>query len=257
MHPIAQTTPALFGQLLHGGWDDDTLGRVRRAVELAAGLTTGRYRASGKPFLCHLIGTASALAAAGANVDTVIAGLLHAAYIEGEWGDGIPRMGRSKRRRLRRAIGAAAEERVARYTRGAWNPAVVADLRVGRLDPVERDVLAMRLANEVDDHLDLGVLFGKAASERRALARQALPDWVRLARELGLESLAGALAATVEPTLAREIPTVLHTGRWRSYLLAPRSHRPRVAPFLGGLAASADERLRRLWKRLDATLRRP
>jgi len=61
------------------------------------------------------------------------------------------------------------------------------------LDSGDRDVVLMRLANELDDHLDLGILF-YADAERRLQLLEPLAVSVDLARDLGYRRLADALA---------------------------------------------------------------
>jgi GT2 family glycosyltransferase len=81
-HPFAQTWPQLLHQLQTQGWTVQEIEPVKRCHDVGLRLANGRYRACGKPFLTHLIGVASVLAAYGAPPVMVRAGLVHAAYGE-------------------------------------------------------------------------------------------------------------------------------------------------------------------------------
>lgn len=77
---LAQTRTALREQAIARGYDADDVRKIEWACDYATRLCDGRYRADGRPFLNHVIGTASALAHYGFRHDVVAAGLLHAAY---------------------------------------------------------------------------------------------------------------------------------------------------------------------------------
>src|SRR4051794_35545495 len=117
MHELAQTNLQLYNQLVARGWSASQLARTRRAYELMTDLFAGQLRPSGKTFLAHLVGTASALATAGARADLLDAGLLHAAYTHGDFGDGRRDAAVPKRAIVRAAIGATAEALVDEYAR--------------------------------------------------------------------------------------------------------------------------------------------
>jgi hypothetical protein len=146
---IARTNIALYKQLHAAGWDTARLVEARNCYEFATTLFAGHCRASGKPFLAHLVGTASILAAFGAEPTTVAAGLLHAAYDQGDFG--ITRW-RNRRARVRRAIGDASEALVWQYHQLSWD-GLVARIQDGldKLTTIEPAIVLMRLANELDD----------------------------------------------------------------------------------------------------------
>src|SRR6059058_2198532 len=102
--PYAQTNIELYGQLFQADSPDADLRGVQAAYELAMRLFAGHFRPNHKPFLAHLVGTASILAAHGGDSRLVAAGLLHSAYSHGEFGDGSRAMTAAKRRTLHRAI---------------------------------------------------------------------------------------------------------------------------------------------------------
>ena len=71
---VPQTNLQLYRVLLDRGFEEPSLGQVRAAYELARRLFAGCYRPSHKPFVCHLVGTAGALAIWGQPADVVTAG---------------------------------------------------------------------------------------------------------------------------------------------------------------------------------------
>jgi hypothetical protein len=153
----------------------------------------------------------------------VRAALLHNAYRHGVWRDGRPRPTARRRREVRAATGPEIEQLVFAYHGFPWSEASVQELlaRGGTLDGTERDLVVLRLANEVEDRLDLGLLHSQQV-------RRDVTAMIALAEGLGLPVLATGLrqvqaeeaAGRVEPGLVRPDHGVVR--------MAPRSHRRRV-----------------------------
>jgi len=217
----AQTILRLYRELLDAGRAPADLARVRGAYDLATRLFAGRLRATGKTFLAHLVGTASIVAHVGGDTDLVIAALLHAAYAVGDFGDGARGVTDARRARLRAAVGARAEALVAAYEALAWTPADVARLADGA--PADADVLLLRLANELEDHLDRAMLLSSAG--RRARYRDSFPALGALAGRLAQPALARALAIVAEENYgdAATVPAELAGGADGSYVVLPAS----------------------------------
>jgi len=230
MKNYAQTNLQLYTQLRRAGYPDDCLALVRSGYDLALRLCTASFRGSGKPLLAHLVGTASILASIDQSPIVVTAGLLHAAYALGDFGDGRFGMTESKRTRVREAVGRETEDLVARYTAFDWNRNTIPSIRerVGTLTSIERDVLVIRLANELEDHLDLGVLYCGNGEKRRDYIRSPLNQSVDMARRLGLTVLADELDAAFKETLAAEIPAALRNPHDYTFVQPAASHSPRV-----------------------------
>ncbi|MGH7125913.1 MAG: DUF6817 domain-containing protein, partial [Stellaceae bacterium] len=163
-----------------------------------------------------LVGTASTLAAAGAPAVVVGAGLLHAAYAQGDFG--ITRR-RHRRPRVRAAIGEAAEALVWRYHEQPWSPPEIGRLHRehAALSQAERSIVLMRLANELDDNLDLAMLQSHEDKEAYPDCRDEL---VALARALGYPSLANALLAAYREAAEGSWAAALSLNRPSSYQLA-------------------------------------
>ncbi len=210
--PYPQTNLQLYVQLR--GWATADLRRIRDSHDLARLLFSARYRGSGKPFLAHLVGTAGILAAHGADVATVCAGLLHAAYDQGDFGLRGRRRAAS-RRRLRLAAGADAEEIVWRYASLRWE------------DPdIDRRALFVGIANTLEETLDLGLLY--VGSRKRAAELRTLDRAIDAAERHGFGALARELREGRAAHAAGTVPAELVDGREGSYTLPPPSYRRRL-----------------------------
>ena len=222
----SQTNLQLYAQLRETRYLPADIDCIRAAYELALLLFTGRYRGSGKPFLAHLVGTASVLASLHVRAPLVAAGLLHAAYAQGEFGNGWSGVAPEKRQRLQEAVGPEVEELVRQYTLLSWHDRTIPKIHheIETLDSQERDVLLIRLANELEDHLDLGVLYCADAGQRREYVRASLYLSVDMAQRLGFPELADALSQAFTETLSEDVPTTLRRRESSSFLVAPASY---------------------------------
>jgi hypothetical protein len=211
----ARTNIALYKQLHAAGWDTARLVEIRNCYEFATTLFAGHCRASGKPFLAHLVGTASILAALGAEPTTVAAGLLHAAYDQGDFG--MTRW-RNRRARVRRAIGDAAEALVWQYHQLSWDN-LVARIQDGfdKLTTIDRAIVLMRLANELDDNLDLEMRYCHPAKDQHRKRRDGI---VEMARALHQPKLARAFEEAYREADDAEWADSLSMKRTKSYQLA-------------------------------------
>lgn len=229
----AQTSLQLFNQMRRAGYTQDDLATVRRAYDLAMRLFTSEYRGSGKPLLAHLVGTASVLVSLRARTPLVAAAVLHAAYLFGEFGDGRRKSSPAKRDLVRQAVGTDVEELITRYDDLRWEPEHVPRIhaRLKTMTPEEREVLLLRLANELEDHVDLGVLYCGNADGRRAAIRSWLGLSVDMARQLGQPVLAAELDRVFQEVLSDDLPAVLRQPHKYTHRVPPASHmlKPRLA----------------------------
>lgn len=253
IHSYAQTNLQLYRQMETQGYAAADLALMRKAYDLTMRLTAASFRASGKPLLAHLVGTASILVALRQPVVNVTAGLLHAAYALGDFGDGRYGITAAKRERVRLAVGERVEDLVNRYTTFDWNKHTIPVIRqrVGDLSAIECDVLVIRLANELEDHLDYGVLYCGNGDKRRDYIRSPLNQSVDMARQLGFGELAEELDRAFRETLAADVPIALRTPNDYTYVQPPESlapktkvaarqfldHRPKLARVIHPLAS--------------------
>ena len=228
----AQSNLQLFNQLIANGYSENELVCVVNAYKLIMNLFTGVFRSSGKTFIAHLIGTASILVDLKAPVEIVTAGLLHAAYASGEFGDGGRGITDSKRAQLERAFGQKIEEYVYRYT--LWpeedKPSTSAADYVNVLTSLEKDVLLIRLANQLEEYVDLGMLYSGHGRQNKYVSKENYIA-VELAQVLGFPSLAAELKVVFDEVFSTKIPPMLAniTEHSSSYLLPPKTHQKRFS----------------------------
>jgi hypothetical protein len=159
---LPQTNLQLYRALMDAGASEQSLVHARTAYDLARRLFVGYYRPSHKPFLCHLVGVAGALATWGQDPDVVAAGMLHSAYLYGNFGDGTCGATPAKRRVVRNRVGAAAEVRVQRYTQAAWDAPLSQVAEAASTGIFERDMTLIKLADLCDECLDAGPCYSPA-----------------------------------------------------------------------------------------------
>lgn len=219
---FAQTYPQLMSQALNHNLVEADLMRLRSAYEMAEDLFDGLYRAQHVPFICHLVRTASVLLEEKASIETVIAGLLHAAYSVGYFKD-QKHGGATQEHRdaLRSEVGEPVEALVFGYFNSRWyrKECVHEYLRDFDLyDPSQREILVVHLANELEDYLDLGMAYrGIYPYQDRieAYGKEA----VELAIRLGHPKLAAELETVFHKQLDSRLPRTVKTGQYGSYQL--------------------------------------
>ncbi|NWG47284.1 MAG: glycosyltransferase [Alphaproteobacteria bacterium] len=77
---LAQSRARLLDQAAEAGYPPAAIAGLGRACLAAASLLDGAYRACGRPFLNHLVGTASVLLFYRLRIQTVLGGLFHATF---------------------------------------------------------------------------------------------------------------------------------------------------------------------------------
>jgi (p)ppGpp synthase/HD superfamily hydrolase len=227
MHRYAQTNIQLFNQLRRDRYSPADLTRIRDAYELAMHLFTGRFQASGKPFLAHVVGTASILHSLHLPAEIVSAGLIHSVYQNGEFGDARSGVTNSRREQVRRAVGLEVEKYAARFSTLPWGPKILAAIpaMLERCDDLDRHVIVIHLADHLEHQLDLEVLY-HPQDARRAYMTPYRESMLKIADALGLPCLAAELKQAYEENDAAEVPQELRS-RSEVTLIAPKSCRPR------------------------------
>jgi (p)ppGpp synthase/HD superfamily hydrolase len=232
MHPYAQTNLQLFNQLRDRGYADAELREIFNAYQLTIELFTGQFRASGKTFIAHLVGTASILTHLRASSKLIATALLHAAYAQGDFG-GTGKLGISeaKRKRVRDKVGKEIEEYIARYTALTWNESTIErihrDMEI--FDGVDRRVLLIRLANELEEHLDFGIIYCGDFKQQQYGDRQNHLI-ANMAEKLGYPTLAVELANAFRDTETARIPPELcnPTKHYLSASIPPNSYQRKL-----------------------------
>ena len=132
------------------------LGQVRAAYDVATRLFGDCVRPSHKPFVCHLVGTAGALALWQQELPVVIAGLLHSVYLFGRFDDGD--RGPTARRRawLRSNVGDDVENLVWCYSTMSWDQPIKDVRSLARADVGFRKLVTVKFADQFEELSDGG-----------------------------------------------------------------------------------------------------
>lgn len=243
--PLAQTSVQLFQQLERSGIGGAHLRGIRTAYGAAMALFAGRVHPTGKPYLAHCAGAASALAHLGAPVDLVAAALIHGAYRWGDFGPWrvyLP----LKRRQVRRIVGRRSEEYVYEFHMLPWSPEAVATLSGTQavVAPAVHAAVLLRLASELDNVCDGAVRYRPDAEQRRKDIHRKAPFMIAIAEQLGFPALGCALASATEEAGEPDVPAALHWQRAGVVLIPPASARRRFAATLTGAIVHVARRIR-------------
>lgn len=210
---VAQTPAQLYQQMRIAGWDTASIARIQATCDFAISLFSDLFRACGKPFLCHAIGTASVLLRYGAPLTLIKAALVHAAYSHGRF----PAMkSQSKRRKIvSRNVGRGCESLVHRYQGVDWQ-AGPPSTDLDRLGCIDAGTYLLRMANDLEEQLDLSLAY----TGKPIILPAAWPPFFRaLAGELGVDGLALELERASEATRVAHIPEELRREGDGSYAI--------------------------------------
>jgi len=231
MHLYAQTNAQLFNQLRSEGYSKTEREFVRDVYEFGMTLFSGLFLSSGKLLMDHLVGTASILASLRVSIEIVAAGLIHAAYLHGDFGGMRQGITDAKRKRVKTVVGDEVEKYVTTYELSPLNWKTLATLQdhLGELSPVERNVLLMRLTNELEHELDLGGLYFVHSEKEQKAHQQDIefygPIMADLAERLGFRPLSDVMRAVFANVASTQIPLEpwLQGPENAAYLVVPRS----------------------------------
>jgi hypothetical protein len=246
MFEFAQTNLQLYRQMADTGYTSGERERVARAYRFLMPTFSAMYRGTEKPFVTHLVGTASILAAHRAHIDLVLAGLLHAVYMIGDFGyQPGTRHTRRKQSTVEKIAGKGTEAIIAAYDRMDWDSQSLERylLDYPQRTGVEQDAISLQLANTLEDLLDHGVNY----SAGKKFATLTSPDMqaalVALAKQHSWPELAERIEQGLKALNSGETPTDPKAAMGQSRLILPPSGRRRLVPTAIGWAT---RRLRRL-----------
>jgi (p)ppGpp synthase/HD superfamily hydrolase len=235
MRDYAITYQQLIRQAVRQGFPESDLSRLRTGYDLALRLTDGLYRKQMVPFICHLVRTASIVMHETSDLSPILASMLHAVCFLHVFSDSTRRGPRaSDRHLLRDTLGDDVEGLIRDYSQfrfGAaeashWaNPAHIPDART-------RQLLIMRLADELEDHLDAAEAFVPKGRFRSGDPHYG-QEFVALARRLGLEALANDFQEALEISQNTRLPESLLSSHASSYELRNRLWKANVLERLG------------------------
>jgi (p)ppGpp synthase/HD superfamily hydrolase len=176
---------------------------LREAHDLALKFFDGFYRAQEVPFICHLVRVSSIVLAERQPLEVVMAALLHSAYLF--------RAPHSRRAQLKQKLGESVEALVSAYTDFPWRQEKAIERHLKDLPGYtsqNRQLLVIRLANELEDHLDDSMVYRGVFPYREWIETHAQAI-VELARRMGLKELAQELEEVFKRTLSRKLPAAV------------------------------------------------
>jgi len=234
----AQTNIQLFNQLRRDGYSKPDRDFIRDAYELAMALFTGRFQPSGKPFIAHVVGTASILASLHLPIAVVAAGLLHNVYNAGDFGGGRNGISKARRRKIRNALGPEVETYISKFPALYWEPKTTQIARhdPDKLDATDRAVLLILFAEHLEHLLDLDILYYDDRAGRFFIEHGKMAG--EIAQALGVPRLAVELREAIRETESSEALawSPEHRVRKDSFVVVPRSCRKRFSAALRGRA---------------------
>lgn len=228
---FAQTNIQLYSQMHELGYSLADLQLAHSSYSFVIELMTGQYRASFKPFTAHLVGTASILAWLGAPVELISAGMLHAIYESGDFGDSLPAgLHPTRRAAVRDILGSEIESAIANYYAYSWDVNAIRSSiqRAHDFEQWETGIITIRLANELEDLLDYGLAYSGEGRRRQALYRDSHFDLVvQLADTIGYPELARELESAFTAANTIEFPLQLRGSNppQQSFSTIPRSYK--------------------------------
>ena len=227
---VAQTILQLYNQLLESGSSTEDVVYTQKVYELSVSLFSGRCQASGKNFIAHCVGTASILASLALPMDVVAAGLIHNVYRNGDFADGKRVISPGRQRQIKKVVHPETEWLVHRFHTLEWNERGTIRLLhedVQTLDARERNLLLLYLADVLEKHLDLGVLYYANSEERRMYVRQNGEYFTGMAMKMGHDQLADELRKAFQATISETLPHELRNanGLRYSFIAVPLSLR--------------------------------
>jgi len=198
MSAFAHTNLQLLKQMRDHGFSQPDVAHLAQAYHKAVPLFSCQYRHCGKPFITHLVSTASILTSKPSSAALIAAGLFHAAYTAGDFGFHYGRRRSAKQRQhLQTLIGHEAESIVNLYDTWNWQPADITQRlkNAANFSALELSTVQLYLANTLEDFSDGGMAFNfdqKAAAFADTVFQQNI---LALANECGWPLLQHQLSA--------------------------------------------------------------
>jgi hypothetical protein len=149
----AQTNLQLYLQMIDEGYSKQEVGLVNEAYLFTMNKVHLLYRGSGKPFICHLVGTASLMVLCKQPLDVILSALMHALYqnrVSFEKTKDI----KKRREIISQKFGKECDRLIYEYTE--FEMTGIKDIDPEHIK-VDKQVLLMRIADELEDIVDFGL----------------------------------------------------------------------------------------------------
>jgi len=217
---LRQTRSDLLDLAQERGYRPRDLDVIADAYHLAHVLTAGGYRPCGRPFVNHLVGTASVLVRYDFRAPTVAAGLMHAAYTHSHPHPEGPRAAVAALAMMLGGEGSPIERLVRAYTQreSAWASLPAVDPEPVSNRPVlEAEILAIAAANEIDMHMSGEIRY---SGRTDALAPGIAREIASVCAVLGVSGLAHTLTLARAQRSSAVVPPELMANARDSYRIA-------------------------------------
>ena len=239
---LAQTRSDLLDLARQHDYTGGDLRSLSDACARAQLIMNAGYRPCGRPFLNHLIGTASVLVRYGFRIDVVVAGLLHAAYTHCPPIQAGPAAAVAQIEAMLGGRDSAVERLVHDYSLRESQRAAIAVDRIGELTTHEAELWMLVAANELDMHLSGEIRY---SGRTDAIQAQLLDGIDAVAARIGATGLAASLRRCVAD--AAPADPDWQTGMLASYRIGGRT--PGAVPMVSDLPRFLAERLRDVARR--------
>lgn len=208
---LAQTRSDLLDQAQRHGCTDHDFRTLSDACVRAQQVMNAGYRPCGRPFLNHLIGTASVMIRYGFRIHVVAAAMLHAAYTHCPPVQGGAVAAIAQVEGLLGGRGSPVERLVHDYTLREFEPITAGIDEVGAMSTHDAELLMMVAANEIEMHLS-GEIRYSGRTDALDARKLALIDQV--AARLGVVGLAETLRRQIAETIpvAADRQTRIHAS---------------------------------------------
>jgi (p)ppGpp synthase/HD superfamily hydrolase len=240
---LAHTHIQLINQLSEAGYSTQDLHLIFTAYQYCIELCDG-FQPCGKPFITHLIRTASILVELKQGISIIAAGLLHSIYEFGDFGDGSRSLELWKRKKVRQRVGEEVENYIYQYDLLRWNENNITFIYndFKNLEPVEKDVIIMRLSNELEQSLDLEPLYRSDRERKIQQIQNRKAILIDMARRLGYPTLANQLDLTFTQIVSVEASRInihLNNSNFFSQMSARQSLKTIILKRLMGVVQKA------------------
>ena len=147
--------------MLGNNYTNNDLFLIKQSYSFVLALFTDMCRGNEKPFICHLVGTASILADNQASPVVIAVGLLHATYAQGVFSDGSTGITKNHQYIVKNKFGDEVEALLTEYTKFPWGETDIESLLVnhGTYSNLTKSLIFLRIANALEDHLDAGTCY--------------------------------------------------------------------------------------------------
>jgi len=167
---LKQTRSDLFDVAIEQGYSAKELEMLAFSYHIAHVLMDGGYRPCGRPFINHLVGTASVLMHFGFRMEVVAAGLLHSVYSHSPAHVAGPKPLVDGLCTMLGGEGSVLERRVRAYEKRAlrWREWAAQPESFLKLTVLDAETIAIAVANEIDMHLSGEFRYSGRADEMDA-----------------------------------------------------------------------------------------